>query len=234
MTGRRDAAAAHYVLPVYARSQPSPDLGHYSQIGTWFLRYVMSFLVHLDRGGRRQRLDRRDCRRSLPADHTFVGHTVCLGFSSMASGHSWWNRAFFHVPGYDYLHEGWDYANGRGHGARADGRVGNHRDPMATIRSAVSLCRAPPSTTICSGSPCRPTPSNSFPIRRWPDDIPRPSGSFRTRISCAIRYASPAPSLSSRRNATHPARARRRRPVGRAATLASNRGQSRPLARRKP
>ena len=99
--------------------------------GTWFLRYAISFLAHLDRGGR---VDNRltgkivgdprgtlfdfakfgggplfHVRGTLPADHLFVGHTVCPGFADMPSTPSWWHRTSFHVRGYDYLHEGWDY-----------------------------------------------------------------------------------------------------------------------------
>ncbi len=48
-------------------------------------------------------------RGILPADHLFIGHTVCPGFAYGASEFSWWKRTAFHVPGYDYLHEGMDY-----------------------------------------------------------------------------------------------------------------------------
>jgi hypothetical protein len=108
-----------------------PVLATIPRSGTWFLRYVVSFLAHLDRGGR---VDNHltgmivgdphgapfdfahfnggplfSMQGTLPADHMFVGHTVCPGFTPLASMHSWWHRTTFHVPGYDYLHEGMDY-----------------------------------------------------------------------------------------------------------------------------
>ena len=45
----------------------------------------------------------------MSADHVFVGHTVCPGFAGVISKRSWWHRSTFHVPGYDYLHEGLNY-----------------------------------------------------------------------------------------------------------------------------
>lgn len=108
-----------------------PILATIPRSGTWFLRYVVSFLVQLDRGGR---IDNRVTGRivgdpagtpfdfpqfkggplfyvrgTLPTDHLFVGHTVCPGFPDTLSTHSWWHRTSFHVRGYDYLHEGLDY-----------------------------------------------------------------------------------------------------------------------------
>ena len=99
--------------------------------GTWFLRYAVSFLSHLDQGGR---IDDRvtgetvgpasgaafDFRRfrggplfwvgsTMPRDHLFIGHTVCPGFGDAAGLFPWWPRTAFPVPGYDYLHEGLNY-----------------------------------------------------------------------------------------------------------------------------
>jgi hypothetical protein len=99
--------------------------------GTWFLRYSISFFCHLEAGGR---IDDRitgsvignptglpfdfqrfkggplfRVRGTLPADHLFIGHTVCPGFADLAGGVDWWGRTGFHVPGYDYLHEGMNY-----------------------------------------------------------------------------------------------------------------------------
>jgi hypothetical protein len=108
-----------------------PILSTIPRSGTWFLRYSISFLCHLDRGGR---IDDRitgsvigdplglpfDFRRfkggplfrvrdTMPADHMFIGHTVCPGFADLAGEIAWWARTGFHVPGYDYLHDGMNY-----------------------------------------------------------------------------------------------------------------------------
>jgi hypothetical protein len=45
----------------------------------------------------------------MPSDLLFIGHTVCPGFSDIAAEFAWWPRTDFHVPGYDYLHEGFNY-----------------------------------------------------------------------------------------------------------------------------
>jgi len=106
-----------------------PILATVPRSGTWFLRYAISFLCHLDRGGR---IDDRLTGRTvgdaagplfdfqsfrggplfyvhgtLPDDHLFIGHTVCPGFA--ASDIDWWGATPFHVPGYDYFHEGMNY-----------------------------------------------------------------------------------------------------------------------------
>lgn len=108
-----------------------PILSTIPRSGTWFLRYVISFLCHLDRGGRIDdritgdivgnpsgpRFDFQQfkggplfrVRGTLPADHLFIGHTVCPGFADVAGEIDWWARTAFHVPGYDYLHEGMNY-----------------------------------------------------------------------------------------------------------------------------
>jgi hypothetical protein len=106
-----------------------PILATVPRSGTWFLRYAISFLCHLDRGGRiDDRLTGRtfgdpsgghfdfenfrggplfQVRGTLPDDHLFIGHTVCPGFT--AADFDWWSSMPFHVPGYDYFHEGMDY-----------------------------------------------------------------------------------------------------------------------------
>lgn len=106
-----------------------PILSTVPRSGTWFLRYAISFLCHLDRGGHiDDRLTGRPfgdpsgpsfdfesfrggplfrVRGTLPDDHLFIGHTVCPGFA--AAGVDWWAATPFHVPGYDYFHEGMDY-----------------------------------------------------------------------------------------------------------------------------
>ena len=109
-----------------------PILATIPRSGTWFLRYAVSFLIHLDRGGRiEDRLtgeivgrpsglpfDFRGFRggplfhaqHSMPHEHLFIGHTVCPGFADSVNDLGWWARTAFHVPGYDYLHEGLNYA----------------------------------------------------------------------------------------------------------------------------
>lgn len=106
-----------------------PILATVPRSGTWFLRYAISFLCHLDRGGRLDdRLTGRifgdpagpafdfqsfrggplfNVRGTMPDRHLFIGHTVCPGFT--ASDVDWWHATSFHVPGYDYLHEGMNY-----------------------------------------------------------------------------------------------------------------------------
>src|SRR5262245_60926690 len=85
-------------------AQDLPMLATIPRSGTWFLRYAIAFLCHLERGGQvRDRLTRRivgtpsgpdfDFTRfkggplffvsgTFPADHLFIGHTVCPGFSA--------------------------------------------------------------------------------------------------------------------------------------------------------
>jgi Sulfotransferase domain len=106
-----------------------PILSTVPRSGTWFLRYAISFLCHLDRGGRiDDRLTGRtvgdpsgpsfdfqsfrggplfNVHGTLPDNHLFIGHTVCPGFA--ASDVDWWETTPFHVPGYDYFHEGMNY-----------------------------------------------------------------------------------------------------------------------------
>jgi hypothetical protein len=108
-----------------------PILSTIPRSGTWFLRYAISFLCHLERGGRiDDRLTGRivgnpfgprfDFQRfrggplfrvagTLPIDHLFIGHTVCPGFDAGRASLDWWSRTPFHVRGFDYLHEGFNY-----------------------------------------------------------------------------------------------------------------------------
>jgi hypothetical protein len=108
-----------------------PILSTIPRSGTWFLRYAISFLCHLDRGGR---IDDRltgkvvgdpsgprfdfehfaggplfRVRGTLPAEYLFIGHTACPGFAGLGAKIDWWQRTPFHVPGYDYLHEAMNY-----------------------------------------------------------------------------------------------------------------------------
>ncbi len=119
--------------PFHKSSSPVlPVLATVPRSGTWFLRYSISFLCHLAAGGR---IDDRVTgetfgtpagrpfdferflggplfcvRGALPAEHLFIGHTVCPGFDRVASEVPWWSATDFHVPGYDYFHNGFDYA----------------------------------------------------------------------------------------------------------------------------
>ena len=108
-----------------------PVLSTIPRSGTWFLRYAVSFLGHLDRGGQVEDRITREIvgspsgapfdfrrfrggplfltRKTMPYDHLFIGHTVCPGFAGMADDFAWWSRTHFHVPGYDYLHQGLNY-----------------------------------------------------------------------------------------------------------------------------
>lgn len=108
-------------------SSPTPILSTVPRSGTWFLRYSISFLCHLDRGGRiEDRLTGRAfgpdsgpafdferfrggplfrVRGTLPVDNLFIGHTVCPGFGRLGRNLDWWAQGQFHVPGYDYFHE---------------------------------------------------------------------------------------------------------------------------------
>ena len=54
------------------------------------------------RGGPLFLMRKARCR----CDQVFIGHTVCPGFADIAGEFAWWSRTAFHVPGYDYLHEG--------------------------------------------------------------------------------------------------------------------------------
>jgi len=108
-----------------------PILSTIPRSGTWFLRYAISFLCHLDRGGCiEDRLTgeiigdpsgpRFDFERfkggplfrvqdMMASTHLFIGHTVCPGYIGFADEADWWRRTNFHVPGYNYLHEGLNY-----------------------------------------------------------------------------------------------------------------------------
>lgn len=108
-----------------------PVLSTVPRSGTWLLRYLFSFVCHLEQGGRLDDLltgevigDPRgpafDFNRfrggplfrvnaTLPAKHMFIGHTVCPGFQDLLPARHWWRQTSFHVPGYDYFHEGANY-----------------------------------------------------------------------------------------------------------------------------
>lgn len=112
------------VLPVVA-CVPGTDV--------WFLRFALAFLSHLQHGG--HIVDRLDgqCIGNpagpsfnfdhmsggpllwvpdlLPSRHLFIGHTVCPGFNRISSEFDWWASTPFSAPGYDYLHDGVNYAH---------------------------------------------------------------------------------------------------------------------------
>jgi hypothetical protein len=48
-------------------------------------------------------------RGTLPMENLFIGHTVCPGFGTLGRNLGWWAEGRFHVPGYDYFHEGMNY-----------------------------------------------------------------------------------------------------------------------------
>ena len=104
-----------------------PILSTVPRSGTWFLRYLFSFVCHIEQGGRVDDLltgevignphgPAFDFNRfkggplfrvagTLPTEHLFIGHTVCPGFQDIISDRHWWKHTSFHVPGYDYFHE---------------------------------------------------------------------------------------------------------------------------------
>ncbi|WP_422003234.1 hypothetical protein [Reyranella sp.] len=110
-----------------------PVLATIPRSGTWFLRYAISFLAHLQRGGRitdqltgtvfgrrwGAEFNFRDFEGGplfeqaglRGVDYMFIGHCVCPGFRSSEPVTTPWNSLGFHVRGYDYFGEGWDYAN---------------------------------------------------------------------------------------------------------------------------
>jgi hypothetical protein len=126
-----EITTARCVLSSMRTMNEPPILATIPRSGTWFLRYTISFLSHLERGGRIE--DRLTgsvvgppsgapfdfhgfkggplfgVRGTMPVDHLFIGHTVCPGFGAIAAKIDWWKHTPFHVKGYDYLHEGMNY-----------------------------------------------------------------------------------------------------------------------------
>ncbi len=120
---RRHARQAAKVVPIIA-GIPGSDV--------WFLRLALAFLAHLGQGGHvTHRLSQKvvgnpagqpfnfDHVRGGPLlwapkmigpSHLFIGHTVCPGFSRIAAEVPWWQGTQFCAPGFDYFHEGLDYA----------------------------------------------------------------------------------------------------------------------------
>lgn len=120
---RRTARQAAKVVPVIA-GIPGTDV--------WFLRLALAFMAHLGRGGHvTHRLNQQVVGKPsgqpfnfdhvsggpllwtsglLGAGHLFIGHTVCPGFGKIAAQVPWWEGTKFCAPGFDYFHEGLDYA----------------------------------------------------------------------------------------------------------------------------
>jgi len=120
---RRRARRAAKVVPIIA-GIPGTDV--------WFLRFALAFLVHLGQGGQiADRLRKRvvgtaagrpfnfDHLRGGPllwapslirSGHFFIGHATCPGFSRISAKYPWWQGTRFCAPGYDYFHDGLDYA----------------------------------------------------------------------------------------------------------------------------
>lgn len=116
---------------IQPKSALLPVLATIPRSGTWFIRYSISFYCHLKRGGRiTDRVTGQSYGRptgppfdfehfrggplfgipsGFPAEHLFVGHTVCPGFSRLSGSPPWWSHTRFHAEGYDYLNEGMDY-----------------------------------------------------------------------------------------------------------------------------
>lgn len=104
-----------------------PVLSTVPRSGTWFLRYLFSFVCHLEQGGRLEDLLTGEIignpqgaafdfdrfrggplfrvAGTLPTKHMFIGHTVCPGFQDIVPPGHWWRQTSFHVPGYDCFHE---------------------------------------------------------------------------------------------------------------------------------
>src|SRR5262249_11964468 len=119
----RHARRAVTVLPVIA-CMPGEDV--------WFLRFVLSFQAHLAQGGSvgdrlRHRVVGNPAGRPFNFDHLrggpllwapglfasghlFIGHSICPGFAKIAGSVPWWRSTSFCAPGYDYFHDGHNYA----------------------------------------------------------------------------------------------------------------------------
>ncbi len=104
-----------------------PVLSTVPRSGTWFLRYLFSFVCHLEQGGRLDDLLTGEVignpqgaafdfdrfrggplfrvAGTLPTEHMFIGHTICPGFQDIVPTGHWWRQTSFHVPGYDCFHE---------------------------------------------------------------------------------------------------------------------------------
>lgn len=186
-----------------------PILSTVPRSGTWFLRYAISFLCHLEGGGRiDDRLTGRTIgvpsgrqfdfkrfrggplfrvRGTLPADHLFIGHTVCPGFDSRAAGLDWWKGTSFHVPGYDYFHEGmnyrytpvdlapYDYAPIRVPALERSARKGRgrpavlvYRNPLDQAASYFRYClnHKNPAYNSCGGQPLAVMPFGDYLLKR--------------------------------------------------------------------
>lgn len=205
-----------------------PILSTIPRSGTWFLRYSIAFLSHLERGGRiDDRLTGRivgdplgtrfdfarfkggplfDMQGTLPAKRLFIGHTVCPGFTDAAGEFPWWGRTGFHMPGYDYLHEGLDYQYtpielapspyspvtvDRLERAARKGRGGRialvYRNPIDQAASYYCYCRdhGDPSFNSLNGRPL-----GSLPFRQYLFDSALPSYAkqFVSFQAMAIRH----------------------------------------------
>ncbi len=120
---RRHARQAAKVVPVIA-GIPGSDV--------WFVRFALAFLAHLGQGGHiTDRLTQKVvgkptgpafnfdhvrggpllwAPRLIGPDHLFIGHAVCPGFQKIAAQVPWWHDTPFCAPGFDYFHDGLDYA----------------------------------------------------------------------------------------------------------------------------
>jgi hypothetical protein len=102
-------------------------------VDVWFVRFAFAFLAHLRQGGHVvDRLNGQCIGNPAgpafnfdhvsggpllwapdldPSHHLFIGHTVCPGFGRISSQYDWWASTPFSAPGYDYLHDGINYAH---------------------------------------------------------------------------------------------------------------------------
>ena len=114
--GMGESVQPYTWLPMLLRKK-LPVLSTIPRSGTWFLRYAVSFLGHLDRGGQVEDRITREIvgspsgapfdfrrfrggplfltRKTMPYDHLFIGHTVCPGFAGMADDFAWWSQDAF-------------------------------------------------------------------------------------------------------------------------------------------
>jgi hypothetical protein len=98
----------------------------------WFVRFALGFLAHLAQGGWvADRLSNRAVGNQagrpfnfghvrggpllwapdlVASGHLFIGHGVCPGFRKIAARFPWWQSTPFCAPGYDYFHDGFNYA----------------------------------------------------------------------------------------------------------------------------
>jgi hypothetical protein len=125
---------ARRASPRQAREAASliPVLGCIPGYDVWSLRFAVAFREHLAQGGHivdrlRGRVVGNPTGRPfnfdhltggpllwapnvIAAGHLFIGHAICPGFTKIAAEFPWWQATRPHARGFDYFHEGLDYA----------------------------------------------------------------------------------------------------------------------------